>query len=122
MRAERQRPCGRLHTALLWAFDPGAADPNKIPGPGEHYTWNSPNSWAPAAYDAKLDIVYLPMGVTTPDIWGGNRTPEQEHYASGLLALHASTGKLAWFYQTAHHDLWDMDQPSQPTLMFLEYV
>jgi quinoprotein glucose dehydrogenase len=101
---------------LLWAFDPGARDPNKIPGPGEHYTFNSPNSWAPAAYDAKLDIVYLPMGVTTPDIWGGNRTPDQERYASGLLALHASTGKLAWFYQTAHHDLWDMDQPSQPTL------
>jgi quinoprotein glucose dehydrogenase len=101
---------------LLWAFDPGAKDPNHIPGPGEHYTLNSPNSWAPAAYDAKLDIVYLPMGVRTPDIWGGDRTPEQERYASGLLALHASTGKLAWFYQTAHHDLWDMDQPSQPTL------
>ncbi|MBN3727393.1 glucose/quinate/shikimate family membrane-bound PQQ-dependent dehydrogenase [Burkholderia sp. Ac-20379] len=101
---------------LLWAFDPGAKDPNHIPGAGEHYTWNSPNSWAPAAYDAKLDIVYLPMGVTTPDIWGGHRTPEQERYASGLLALHASTGKLAWFYQTAHHDLWDMDQPAQPTL------
>jgi quinoprotein glucose dehydrogenase len=102
--------------ALLWAFDPGAKDPNHIPGAGEHYTWHSPNSWAPAASDAKLDIVYLPMGVTTPDIWGGNRTPEQERYASGLLALNASTGKLAWFYQTSHHDLWDMDQPSQPTL------
>ncbi|MBN3856352.1 glucose/quinate/shikimate family membrane-bound PQQ-dependent dehydrogenase [Paraburkholderia sp. Ac-20340] len=101
---------------LLWAFDPGAKDPNHIPGPGEHYTWNSPNSWAPAAYDSKLDIVYLPMGVRTPDIWGGDRTPEMERFASGLLALHASTGKLAWFYQTAHHDLWDMDMPSQPTL------
>jgi quinoprotein glucose dehydrogenase len=102
--------------ALLWAFDPGAQDPNRIPGPGEHYTWNSPNSWAPAAYDQELDIVYLPMGVGTPDIWGGHRTPDQERYASGLLALHASTGKLAWFYQTVHHDLWDMDLPSQPTL------
>lgn len=101
---------------LLWAFDPGAPDPNRIPGPGEHYTWNSPNSWAPAAYDAKLDIVYLPMGVKTPDIWGGDRSPDMERYASGLLALHASTGKLAWFYQTVHHDLWDMDLPSQPTL------
>ncbi|WP_433705775.1 glucose/quinate/shikimate family membrane-bound PQQ-dependent dehydrogenase [Paraburkholderia sacchari] len=101
---------------LLWVFDTGAEDPNKIPGPGEHYTWNSPNSWAPAAYDAKLDIVYLPMGVKTPDIWGGDRTPLMERYASGILALHASTGKLAWFYQTAHHDLWDMDMPSQPTL------
>jgi quinoprotein glucose dehydrogenase len=102
--------------ALLWAFDPGAKDPNRIPGPGEHYTWNTPNSWTPAAYDKELDIVYLPMGVGTPDIWGGHRTPDQERYASGLLALHASTGKLAWFYQTVHHDLWDMDLPSQPTL------
>lgn len=101
---------------LLWAFDPGAPDPNRIPGPEGHYTWNSPNSWAPAAYDAKLDIVYLPMGVKTPDIWGGDRSPDMERYASGLLALHASTGKLAWFYQTVHHDLWDMDLPSQPTL------
>lgn len=103
--------------ALVWAFDPGSPEPNRIPGPGEHYTWNSPNSWAPAAYDAELDIVYLPMGVSTPDIWGGKRTPDMERYASGLLALHASTGKLAWFYQTVHHDLWDMDLPSQPTLV-----
>ena len=101
---------------LLWIFDPGAQDPNAMPGPGQHYSWNSPNSWAPAAYDPKLDMVYLPMGVSTPDIWGGNRTPLQERYASGLLALHASTGKLAWFYQSTHHDLWDMDQPSQPTV------
>ncbi|TDV38265.1 quinoprotein glucose dehydrogenase [Paraburkholderia caballeronis] len=101
---------------LLWAFDPGADDPNAIPSDQHSFTLNSPNSWAPAAYDAKLDIVYLPMGVSTPDIWGGNRTPQQERYASGLLALHASTGKLAWFYQTVHHDLWDMDLPSQPTL------
>ncbi|MCT4700939.1 glucose/quinate/shikimate family membrane-bound PQQ-dependent dehydrogenase [Enterobacteriaceae bacterium H20N1] len=101
---------------LLWAFDPGAKDPNAIPGDEHHFTINSPNSWAPAAYDAKLDLVYLPMGVTTPDIWGGNRTPEQERYASSILALNATTGKLAWSYQTVHHDLWDMDMPSQPTL------
>ncbi|SAL84221.1 quinate/shikimate dehydrogenase [Caballeronia terrestris] len=101
---------------LLWAFDPGATDPNAIPADPQGYTPNSPNSWAPAAYDAKLDLVYLPMGVTTPDIWGGDRTPDLERYASGLLALHASTGKLAWFYQTVHHDLWDMDVPAQPTL------
>ncbi|RWR01227.1 glucose dehydrogenase [[Pantoea] beijingensis] len=101
---------------LLWAFDTGAKEPNKLPGEDEHYTANSPNSWAPAAYDAKLDIVYLPIGVATPDIWGGNRTPEMERYASGLLALNATSGKLAWFYQTVHHDLWDMDVPAQPTL------
>lgn len=101
---------------LLWAFDPGAQEPNAIPSDQASYTSNSPNSWAPAAYDPQLDLVYLPMGVTTPDIWGGNRTREQEKFASGLLALNATTGKLAWFYQTVHHDLWDMDLPAQPTI------
>jgi len=101
---------------LLWAFDPGASNPNAIPGDQHSYTMNSPNSWAPSAYDPKLDLIYLPMGVTTPDIWGGHRTPDQERYASGLLALNATTGKLAWFYQTVHHDLWDMDLPAQPTI------
>ena len=101
---------------LLWAFDPGAADPNAIPSDEHKFTLNSPNSWAPAAYDEKLDIVYIPMGVTTPDIWGGHRTPEQERYANAVLALNATTGKRVWSYQTVHHDLWDMDLPSQPTL------
>ncbi|MDR5835946.1 membrane-bound PQQ-dependent dehydrogenase, glucose/quinate/shikimate family [Caballeronia sp. LZ034LL] len=101
---------------LLWAFDPGARDPNAIPDDQHTFTQNSPNSWAPAAYDPQLDLVYLPMGVSTPDIWGGHRTPDQERYASGLLALNATTGKLAWFYQTVHHDLWDMDLPAQPTI------
>ncbi|QYD73496.1 glucose/quinate/shikimate family membrane-bound PQQ-dependent dehydrogenase [Paraburkholderia edwinii] len=105
---------------LLWAFDPGAHAPNAIPDDQHSFVANSPNSWAPAAYDPKLDLVYLPMGVSTPDIWGGRRTPDMERYASGLLALHASTGKLAWFYQTVHHDLWDMDLPAQPTLVDLK--
>lgn len=40
---------------LLWAFDPGAKDPNAIPSDEHTFTFNSPNSRAPAAYDAKLD-------------------------------------------------------------------
>lgn len=102
--------------ALLWVFDTGAEDPNKIPGPGQKYVHNSPNAWAPLAYDEKLDIVYVPTGVGTPDIWGGNRTELHERYANSMLAINASTGKLIWNFQTTHHDLWDMDVPSQPTL------
>lgn len=102
--------------ALLWVFDTGAEDPNKIPAPGQKYVQNSPNAWAPLAYDAKLDIVYVPTGVGTPDIWGGNRTELHERYANSMLALNASTGKLVWYFQTTHHDLWDMDVPAQPSL------
>ena len=101
---------------LLWVFDTGAEDPNKIPAPGQKYVQNSPNAWAPLAYDAKLDIVYVPTGVGTPDIWGGNRTKLHERYANSMLAINATTGKLIWNFQTTHHDLWDMDVPSQPSL------
>ncbi len=102
--------------ALLWVFDTGAEDPNAIPAPGQKFVKNSPNAWAPLAYDAELDIVYVPTGVGTPDIYGGHRTELDERYANAMLAINATTGKLVWDFQTTHHDLWDMDVPSQPTL------
>jgi hypothetical protein len=37
-----------------------------------------------------------------------------------MLPVFAGAGKLAWSYQTVHHDLWDMDMPSQPTLADIE--
>lgn len=101
---------------LVWAFDPGNPNPNELPSATHHYVANSPNSWITSAYDARLNQIYIPTGVATPDIWGGHRTPDQERYASGILALDADTGRKVWFYQTVHHDLWDMDVPSQPAL------
>jgi quinoprotein glucose dehydrogenase len=102
---------------LVWAFDPGNEDPNQLPSDSHEYTPNSPNSWIVSAYDARLGLIYIPTGVATPDIWGGKRTDVQERYASGILALDAQTGHKVWFYQTVHHDLWDMDMPAQPSLI-----
>jgi quinoprotein glucose dehydrogenase len=110
-----------IHTGrLVWAWDAGATDENEPASPTHTYTANSPNSWMTASYDAKLGLVYLPMGVQTPDIWGGNRTALSERYSSAMVALDINTGKRAWSYQTVHHDLWDMDLPSQPTLVDLQ--
>ena len=109
-----------IHTGkLIWAWDAGAADENALPSADYTYTENSPNSWMTASYDAKLGLVYLPMGVQTPDIWGGNRGDLADRYSSALVALDINTGKRVWSYQTVHHDLWDMDLPSQPTLVDL---
>ena len=105
---------------LVWAWDSGAADENALASATHKYTNNSPNSWMTASYDAKLGLVYLPMGVQTPDIWGGNRSDLSERYSSALVALDINTGKRVWSYQTVHHDLWDMDLPSQPTLLDLQ--
>ncbi len=109
-----------VHTGkLVWAWDAGAEDENALPDGEYTYTNNSPNSWMTASYDAKLGLVYLPMGVQTPDIWGGNRGALAERYSSALVALDVNTGKRVWSFQTVHHDLWDMDLPSQPTLVDL---
>lgn len=101
---------------LMWVFDTGAEDPNAIPAPGQKFVHNSPNAWAPLAYDSQADVVYVPVGVGTPDIWGGNRDRLQERFANSVVALNGTTGKVLWSFQTTHHDLWDMDVPSQPTI------
>ena len=35
--------------------------------------------------------------------------------------MHADTGKLAWFFQEVHHDVWDADQSQQPMLFDMTY-
>ncbi|GBQ05530.1 membrane-bound PQQ-dependent dehydrogenase, glucose/quinate/shikimate family [Saccharibacter floricola] len=103
---------------LAWVFDAANPDPNEMPSEEHpHFHSNSPNSWIVSAYDKNLNLVYIPMGVGTPDEWGGHRSKEAERFVPGIVALNADTGKLAWFYQTVHHDLWDMDVPAQPTLV-----
>jgi quinoprotein glucose dehydrogenase len=104
---------------LIWAFDAGNPDPNEMPSETHHFTAGSPNAWTVAAVDEKLGLVYEPLGSSSPDIWAGRRTPDQERYDSALVALDIATGKLRWSFQNVHHDLWDMDMPSQPSLVDL---
>lgn len=104
---------------LIWAFDAGNPDPNEMPSASHHFTAGSPNSWSISAVDEKLGLVYVPLGSSSPDIWGGDRSPEKERYDSALVALDVTTGKLRWSFQNVHHDLWDMDLPSQPSLVDL---
>lgn len=105
---------------LVWNWDSGNPDETEPLAPGKFYTRNSPNMWSLASVDEKLGQVYLPLGNQMPDQWGGNRTPGAEKFSAGLVALDLNTGKLRWNYQFTHHDLWDMDVGSQPTLLDLK--
>jgi quinoprotein glucose dehydrogenase len=102
---------------LVWAFDAGNADVNEMPSATHKFTPSSPNSWIESAADESLGLFYVPLGTGDPDIWGGNRTPLEERYDSAIVALDIMTGKLRWSFQNVHHDLWDMDMPSQPSLV-----
>ena len=102
---------------MRWAFDPGNAQPNAPLQPGRAYVRSTPNSWAPMSWDAATNTVFIPMGSSSVDLWGANRTPLDHKYGASILALDATTGKEKWVYQTVHNDLWDFDIPMQPSLV-----
>jgi quinoprotein glucose dehydrogenase len=105
--------------ALVWNWDSGNPDVTTPLAAGAHYTANSPNSWSIASVDEMLGMVYLPMGNQPPDQWGGHRSAAVEKYSSSVTALDLATGQVRWVFQTVHHDLWDYDVPSQPSLVDL---
>ena len=102
--------------AFSWAFDVGRPDFHGLPPEGQKFTPATPNSWAPISADDALGLVYLPTGNSVPDWYGGMRRPFDEKYSSSVVALDAESGAVRWSFQTTHHDLWDYDVPSQPTL------
>lgn len=101
---------------LRWAWDAGNPGNRDGPPEGRSFTRSTPNSWAPMSADAELGLVYVPTGNPTPDYFGGHRNAASEKYGSSVVALDVVTGAPRWSFQTAHHDLWDYDIASQPTL------
>ena len=89
---------------LAWTWDP-------MPG----QRTGAANTWSIISTDPERKLVFLPTGSASPDYYGGER-PGNDLYANSLVALHADTGKMAWHFQTVHHDLWDYDIAPQPTL------
>ncbi|MDO5757837.1 MAG: membrane-bound PQQ-dependent dehydrogenase, glucose/quinate/shikimate family [Rhodobacterales bacterium] len=105
---------------LVWNFDPGNPDDTSPITAGKTFTQNVPNNWSVGSFDPELNLVYLPMGIGSPDQYGADRTENDERFGTSVLALDAATGAVEWVYQTVHHDIWDYDVPAQPSLVDLE--
>ena len=102
---------------MRWAFDPGNPQGKQAPADGNTFVRSTPNSWAPMSYDPSTNTIFLPMGSSSTDIYGVERTEMDHKYGASVLALDASTGNEKWVYQTVHNDLWDFDLPMQPSLI-----
>jgi quinoprotein glucose dehydrogenase len=105
--------------ALVWNWDSGNPDATAPIAPDKTYTANSPNSWSISSVDERLGLVYVPLGNQPPDQFGGRRSEAVERASSSVVALDLATGRPRWIFQTVHHDLWDYDVPSQPSLVDL---
>ena len=103
---------------LLWTF-------HTIPEPNTfgYDTWHNDSArytgnagvWAPMSADENLGLVYLPVESATGDQYGGDRHGNNL-YANCLIALDVNTGKIRWYFQLVHHDIWDYDNPAAPIL------
>ncbi|MFK8020231.1 MAG: PQQ-binding-like beta-propeller repeat protein [Pseudomonadales bacterium] len=103
---------------LVWSF-------HTIPRPGElgADTWpaeflseaGGANSWAGMSVDQGRGLVFVPTGSPTPDFLGSKREGKNL-FANSVIALDARSGDYRWHFQTVHHDLWDRDLSSAPTL------
>lgn len=98
------------------AFDKQTGAPRWTWDPTPAGSTGAANAWAPMSVDAARDLVFVPTGSASPDFFGGLR-PGKDAYANCVVALRASTGKLVWSFQVAHHDLWDYDVASRPELI-----
>ena len=103
---------------LLWTFHTVAR-----PGEPGAETWPSngwknrsgTNVWGFFTIDVERGIVYAPLGSPTSDFYGADRVGDGL-YGNSLVALDARTGKVKWYRQLVHHDLWDYDLAAPPAL------
>src|SRR5580704_12010453 len=104
--------------ALLWTF-------HILPRKGEpgYETWGKGSAeyvgnmaaWASLTADEELGYVYVPLSTPTASYYGGHR-PGMNLHSDSLVALNAKTGKLVWYFQLIHHDIWEYDAATPPIL------
>jgi quinoprotein glucose dehydrogenase len=102
-----------------WIFhtipQPGEAGADTWPVDAWEFTGGA-NVWTNMSADEELGMVYLPVGTTIPDYYGGHRLGDNL-FANSLVALNASTGERVWHFQFVHHSVWDYDPPAAPNLI-----
>jgi glucose dehydrogenase len=99
---------------LVWDF-------HTVPQPGEanhqgyvDNQWrdvSGANVWSTMTLDDKTGILYATTGDDNSNAVG------PQLYSDCILAINANTGKLIWFHQITHHDIWDWDSPTPPVLL-----
>lgn len=106
---------------LVWNFDPANPDNTQPIAADKTYPYDTPVAWGTLSADMKNGLVYVPFGNASPDELGTQRDPNSntEKFRDTLVALDLHTGAFKWKFQTSHNDLWDRDNPSQPTLLDL---
>lgn len=104
---------------LLWSFHtvPREGEPGVDTWEGDSWKNRSgTNAWTYMTLDVERGLVFAATGSPTSDFYGADRKGKNL-YGNSLIALEAATGRVKWFHQLVHHDVWDWDLPAAPTLI-----
>ena len=69
--------------------------------------------WETPSIDPELGMVYVAVGNPFGD---STKRSGMNLFTDSVLALSLDDGRLQWYYQLVHHDVWDYDNGSQPIL------
>ncbi|MCH2355091.1 MAG: PQQ-binding-like beta-propeller repeat protein [Pseudomonadales bacterium] len=107
---------------VLWNFNTVPQDETDqgwdIAGP----TWvgnerNGGGIWETPSIDPELGLVYVAVGNPYGD---STERDGMNLFSDSLIALTLDEGRLQWYYQQVHHDVWDYDSGNQPILFDME--
>jgi glucose dehydrogenase len=105
------KPVWRFHTVP----QPGEQN-NESWGPDGWKDRAGPSLWGELTVDETNGLVFLPIGNPTDSFYGADRKGK-DLYANSVIALDAATGKLRWYFQLVHHDIFDYDVSGAPALI-----
>ena len=112
-----------LSGRLVWNFDPANPENTQPIAADQNYPQDTPVAWGTLSADLKNGLVYVPFGNASPDEVGIARDANSntEKFRDTLVALDLKTGSFKWRFQSSKNDLWDRDNPSQPSLLDIDY-
>ncbi|MGE3956491.1 MAG: pyrroloquinoline quinone-dependent dehydrogenase [Vicinamibacterales bacterium] len=107
---------------VLWHFNTIPQDEKdqgwEVAGP----TWvggerNGGGIWETPAIDPDLGLLYVAVANPFGD---STKRAGSNLFTDSLIALTLDTGKLKWYFQQTHHDVWDYDSGAPPTLFDMQ--
>ncbi len=107
-------------SAIKWVFNTIPQRPQDEGWELADPTWGSGKRvgggiWTQPAIDAELGMVYFNAANPGP-AYDGSARVGANLFTNSTIALDLETGALRWHFQTIHHDLWDWDNITGPTL------
>ena len=107
---------------VLWHFNTIPQDEKDQGWDTAGPTWvggerNGGGIWETPSIDPELGLLYVAVGNPFGD---STKRAGINLFTDSIIALTLDTGKLKWFFQQTHHDVWDYDSGNQPILFDMQ--